>query len=94
MALKTNATHALSFQILAECSVTKARATILTLPHAAVKTPLFMPVGTQGTLKGLTSEELESVGCRMILGNTYHLGHRPVSINICMSIKSKVFYKS
>lgn len=36
-----------------------------------------MPVGTQGTVKGLTSEQLEELGCGIILGNTYHLGHRP-----------------
>lgn len=35
-----------------------------------------MPVGTQGTVKGLTSEQLESLGCGIILGNTYHIGHR------------------
>ena len=47
------------------------------LPHGPVETPLFMPVATQGTLKGLTPEQLESVGCRLCLNNTYHLGLRP-----------------
>jgi queuine tRNA-ribosyltransferase catalytic subunit len=36
-----------------------------------------MPVGTQGTIKGLTSQQVEELGCGIILGNTYHLGHRP-----------------
>jgi len=51
----------------------------MVLPHAVVETPVFMPVGTQGTLKGLTCEQLDELGCRIILGNTYHLGNRPVS---------------
>eukprot|EP00033_Pygsuia_biforma_P002369 GCRY01002622.1.p1 GENE.GCRY01002622.1~~GCRY01002622.1.p1 ORF type:complete len:415 (-),score=114.88 GCRY01002622.1:461-1705(-) len=55
----------------------RARAGVLTLPHDVVHTPIFMPVGTQGTVKGLTTEQLESVDCHIILGNTYHLGHRP-----------------
>lgn len=70
-------THALSFKILAECSTTKARASLMKLPHATVDTPVFMPVGTQGTLKGLVPDQLRELDCRIILGNTYHLGHRP-----------------
>ncbi|CAZ84733.1 unnamed protein product [Tuber melanosporum] len=68
---------ALNFELIARCSTTKARASILRLPHGPVETPLFMPVATQGTLKGLTPEQLESVGCRLCLNNTYHLGLRP-----------------
>lgn len=71
-------TSALSLKIVAECPVTKARACDLTLPHCTVSTPVFMPVGTQGTLKGITSDQLESLGCQICLGNTYHLGMRPV----------------
>ena len=78
MATKTTTQHALQFKLLAECPTSKARASILSLPHADIKTPIFMPVGTQGTLKGLTSEQLQDIGCGLILGNTYHLGHRPV----------------
>lgn len=74
-------THALSFKILAECSTTKARASLMKLPHATVDTPVFMPVGTQGTLKGLVPDQLRELDCRIILGNTYHLGHRPVCIH-------------
>ena len=68
----------LKYTIIAKCSTTKARAGELQLPHANVKTPVFMPVGTQGTLKGITTEQLGKLNCNLILGNTYHLGHRPV----------------
>lgn len=78
--MASQGTHALSFKILAECSTTKARASFMKLPHATVDTPVFMPVGTQGTLKGLVPDELRELDCRIILGNTYHLGHRPVCI--------------
>lgn len=68
----------LTLRIVAECPVTKARACDLILPHCAVSTPVFMPVGTQGTLKGITVDQLEGLGCQICLGNTYHLGMRPV----------------
>ncbi len=67
----------LDFEIVAECTVTKARVGRMTLPHSVVDTPVFMPVGTQGTMKGLTPEQLYDLDCRILLGNTYHLGHRP-----------------
>eukprot|EP01126_Amoeba_proteus_P033684 TRINITY_DN3317_c0_g1_i2.p1 TRINITY_DN3317_c0_g1~~TRINITY_DN3317_c0_g1_i2.p1 ORF type:complete len:425 (-),score=74.33 TRINITY_DN3317_c0_g1_i2:232-1506(-) len=54
-----------------------ARAGTLTLPHGPISTPVFMPVGTQGTIKGLTTKQLHELGPSIILGNTYHLGHRP-----------------
>ncbi|XP_063423142.1 queuine tRNA-ribosyltransferase catalytic subunit 1-like [Mytilus trossulus] len=73
----TSKAHALSLKILAECSTTKARACHMTLPHSIVDTPVFMPVGTQGTLKGLLPEQLEELDCKIMLGNTYHLGNRP-----------------
>lgn len=69
--------HALKFKVVAQCQVTKARASVLTLPHAVIETPVFMPVGTQGTLKGLLPEQIEGQKCRLILSNTYHLGMRP-----------------
>ena len=71
----------LKFNIIAKCSTTKARACELELPHSTIETPVFMPVGTQGTLKGITSEQIEKLNCKLILGNTYHLGHRPVSFH-------------
>ena len=49
----------------------------LRTPHGAVPTPVFMPVGTRGTVKGLTPEDLQSLGARMVLANTYHLWLRP-----------------
>src|SRR5438445_4748251 len=49
----------------------------LTTPHGVVETPMFMPVGTQATVKGLTPAQLDEAGARIILGNTYHLALRP-----------------
>lgn len=72
------AKRALSLQILSECSTTKARTCKMTLPHGEVATPVFMPVGTQGSLKGMTVEQLEESSCQIMLGNTYHLGSTPV----------------
>lgn len=68
---------ALRLRVIATCG--RARALDLTLPHGPVRTPVFMPVGTQGTIKGLTSAELQAppLDCDIILGNTYHLGSRP-----------------
>ena len=50
---------------------------MLNLPHGQVRTPVFMPVGTQATVKTLTPEEVEELGAQIILGNTYHLYLRP-----------------
>ncbi len=57
----------------------RARAATMTLGHGEVQTPVFMPVGTQGSIKGLTCEQVGEggLGVQIILGNTYHLGHRP-----------------
>lgn len=73
----------LQFEIIQKCNTTKARAGRITLgrnhtSRGPIETPVFMPVGTQGTLKGLTPEQLHQLNCKIILGNTYHLGHRPV----------------
>src|SRR5437016_9196322 len=54
-----------------------ARRGRLTLTHGTVQTPIFMPVGTQATVKGLTPEQVRDAGAQMILGNTYHLTLRP-----------------
>lgn len=74
-ALGNNA--ALGFHIKAKCNVCKARSSVMSLLHSEVETPVFMPVGTQGTLKGLLPDQLEVLGCQIMLGNTYHLGTRP-----------------
>ncbi|MGL4673179.1 MAG: tRNA guanosine(34) transglycosylase Tgt [Cetobacterium sp.] len=55
----------------------KARIGKITTPHGEIETPVFMPVGTQATVKGMTPEELEEMGSEIILGNTYHLYLRP-----------------
>src|SRR5437870_7018243 len=54
-----------------------ARRGRLSTAHGAVETPVFMPVGTQATVKGLTPSQLQEAGAQMILGNTYHLTLRP-----------------
>ncbi|HHH11346.1 MAG TPA: tRNA guanosine(34) transglycosylase Tgt [Sorangium sp.] len=54
-----------------------ARAGVLTTPHGSILTPTFMPVGTQGCVKGLSPDEVASTGARIVLGNTYHLWLRP-----------------
>jgi len=66
-----------SFKVIESNRGEKARAGQLTTTHGTVNTPLFMPVGTQGTVKGVTPEELREVGAEMILCNTYHLYLRP-----------------
>lgn len=68
---------ALRFEILAKCSRSKARAANMALPHGVVETPMFMPVGTQASLKGLTSEQLKQLDCKICLNNAYHLGLKP-----------------
>lgn len=55
----------------------RARVAILATPHGDVTTPVFMPVGTQGSVKGLSATELRQIGSQVILGNTYHLLLRP-----------------
>src|SRR4030081_252511 len=61
----------------AKTDATGARRGRLTTPHGAIETPVFMPVGTQATVKGLTQEVLEELGAEIILANTYHLYLRP-----------------
>ena len=70
--------YPLKFEIIKKCTTSKARLSQLTLPHASLQTPQFMPVGTQGALKGVLPEQIKELNCNLILGNTYHLGHRPV----------------
>jgi queuine tRNA-ribosyltransferase len=66
-----------SFSLLSNDQNSKARAGVLTTPHAVVETPIFMPVGTQATVKALSPAELEECGAQIILANTYHLHLRP-----------------
>ena len=64
-----------TFEVLAQAGA--ARLGKLTLTHGVVETPAFMPVGTYGTVKAMTPEELESLGAHIVLGNTFHLLLRP-----------------
>jgi len=73
----------MKFTVISECPFTKARVSCMALPHHLVDTPVFMPVGTQGSLKGMSPKQLESMGCQIMLGNAYHLGNRPVMICVC-----------
>ena len=66
----------MSFELL-KTDPSGARRGVLHLPHGDVQTPIFMPVGTQGTVKTLHPEDLEALGAQIILGNTYHLCLRP-----------------
>jgi queuine tRNA-ribosyltransferase len=68
-------TEGFSFEVLAQEG--NARAGLFTTPHAVVETPTFMPVGTQGSVKTLTADEVASTGAQIVLGNTYHLWLRP-----------------
>jgi queuine tRNA-ribosyltransferase len=66
-----------SFSLIKKDEQTKARAGVLTTPHQVIETPIFMPVGTQATVKALSPAELEECGAQIILANTYHLHLRP-----------------
>lgn len=68
-----------SFTIDAECSGSWARAGTIQTPHGVIRTPIFMPVGTQATVKSVSPEELRDAGAQIILANTYHLMLRPGS---------------
>jgi len=65
------------FQVLSRDSSSLARRGRMELAHGTVETPIFMPVGTQGSVKTLHPEEVELLGAQIILGNTYHLWLRP-----------------
>src|SRR3989440_671123 len=68
-----------SFTIEAQCSESWARAGTIHTAHGSVQTPIFMPVGTQATVKSVSPEELREAGAAIILANTYHLMLRPGS---------------
>lgn len=68
---------AITYELQKECPHTGARAGLLHTPHGTFQTPMFMPVGTQATVKTLAPEELKEMGSQVILSNTYHLFLRP-----------------
>jgi queuine tRNA-ribosyltransferase len=73
-----------TFELVAECKETRARAGVLHTAHGSIETPVFMPVGTQATVKGLTQRELaEELDVRILLANTYHLYLRPGHELVC-----------
>ena len=65
------------FEMIKQDSKTSARLGEMITPHGTVQTPVFMPVGTQGTVKSMLPEEIKNCGAEIILGNTYHLYLRP-----------------
>ena len=67
----------LDFQVVHQDKTSKARLGRISTAHGEIQTPVFMPVGTQGTVKSLSPRELVDVGSQIILGNTYHLYLRP-----------------
>jgi queuine tRNA-ribosyltransferase len=66
-----------AFHVLCNDPTTRARRSVLRTPHGDVDLPTFMPVGTQGSVKGLSMDEVASTGAKIVLGNTYHLWLRP-----------------
>ena len=68
---------AFRFELVAQDAATGARAGVLHTPHGAVETPVFMPVGTQATVKTLDQQDLAAAQAQIILGNAYHLYLRP-----------------
>jgi queuine tRNA-ribosyltransferase len=67
-----------TFELVAECKETRARAGLLHTAHGTIETPVFMPVGTQATVKGLSQRDLaDDLDVRILLANTYHLFLRP-----------------
>jgi queuine tRNA-ribosyltransferase len=67
----------LEFQVLKKSPTSKARLAEIRAPHGQFETPVFMPVGTQGSVKAVSSEDMEEMGIKIILANTYHLYLRP-----------------
>jgi queuine tRNA-ribosyltransferase len=68
---------AVTYELIKQCSKTGARAGFIHTPHGTFETPMFMPVGTQATVKAMSPDELQSIGAGIILSNTYHLYLRP-----------------
>lgn len=67
----------MKFKLLKTCG--KARAGVIQTEHGEIETPIFMPVGTQATVKAMTTDELKNIGVQILLSNTYHLFLRPGS---------------
>ena len=68
---------ALTYKLIKKDDKSLARLGEITTPHSTIDTPCFMPVGTQGTVKTLTPEQVKETGAQILLGNTYHLFLQP-----------------
>ena len=68
---------AIRYELIKTCKQSGARLGRLHTPHGVIESPIFMPVGTQATVKAMTPEELKEIGSQIILSNTYHLYMRP-----------------
>ena len=69
--------QAITYELLNKDKNSSARRGVIHTPHGDIQTPVFMPVGTQATVKSMTPEELKDIGAQIILSNTYHLYLRP-----------------
>jgi len=67
----------LEFRVLKRCTSSKARLGEIVTDHGRLETPVFMPVGTSGAIKGVSPGEAKDVGVEIVLANTYHLYLRP-----------------
>lgn len=67
----------ISFKIIQKDKKTRARAGIINTPHGNIETPIFIPVGTNGTVKSVSPRDLKEMGAQVVLANTYHLHLRP-----------------
>ncbi|MFH1349773.1 MAG: tRNA guanosine(34) transglycosylase Tgt [Pseudomonadota bacterium] len=67
----------MDFKVLHTCRTSRARIAEINTPHGEFETPAFMPVGTQGSVKAVSPEEMKEIGIKIILANTYHLYLRP-----------------
>ncbi|MBL7975247.1 MAG: tRNA-guanine transglycosylase, partial [Candidatus Kapabacteria bacterium] len=65
------------FTVHTSSTYCKARTGTVTTSHGEIQTPIFMPVGTQGSVKAIEQQWLKDIGSQIILGNTYHLSIRP-----------------
>ena len=69
---------AVTYELIHKCKQTGARRGVIHTPHGDIQTPVFMPVGTQATVKSMTPDELKNeIDAKIILSNTYHLYLRP-----------------
>ena len=69
--------HAVTYELIKKDKQSKARRGVLHTPHGDIQTPVFMPVGTQATVKAMRPEEVRDMGAEIILSITYHLYLRP-----------------